>query len=163
MRLPDKTIMEKIKASYTPGSELEQVLRKIRHRPAAMLREAGDNEAHELALVAAQELSREDGPRIAVFDLDGFDTHAAQGGSDGEHGEQLNNYDRVLRVLKDNLGDAYNDTLILTLTEFGRKFEQNGGYGTEHGYGTAVLMAGGLVKKAEIHADWPGLKSKDLF
>ena len=163
MRLPDKTIMEKIQASYTPGSELEQVLRKIRHRPAAMLREAGDNEAHELALVAAQELSREDGPRIAVFDLDGFDTHAAQGGSDGEHGEQLNNYDRVLRVLKDNLGDAYNDTLILTLTEFGRKFEQNGGYGTEHGYGTAVLMAGGLVKKAEIHADWPGLKSKDLF
>lgn len=163
MRLPDKTIMEKIQASYTPGSELEQVLRKIRHRPAAMLREAGDNEAHELALVAAQELSREDGPRIAVFDLDGFDTHAAQGGSDGEHGEQLNNYDRVLRVLKDNLGDAYNDTLILTLTEFGRKFEQNGGYGTEHGYGTAVLMAGGLVKKAEVHADWPGLKSKDLF
>ena len=163
MRLPDKTIMEKIQASYTPGSELEQVLRKIRHRPAAMLREAGDNEAHELALVAARELSREDGPRIAVFDLDGFDTHAAQGGSDGEHGEQLNNYDRVLRVLKDNLGDVYNDILILTLTEFGRKFEQNGGYGTEHGYGTAVLMAGGLVKKAEIHADWPGLKSKDLF
>ena len=24
-------------------------------------------------------------------------------------------------------------------------------------------MAGGLVKKAEVHADWPGLKSKDLF
>ena len=114
-------------------------------------------------IVAADELARQDGPRIAVFDLDGFDTHAAQGGRDGEHGEQLNNYDRVLSVLKDNLGDAYDNTLILTLTEFGRKVEQNGGYGTEHGYGTAILMAGGLVRKAEIHADWPGLRSKDLF
>ena len=163
MRMPSNSALESIQASYTPGSDLAQTLDRIRHRPAAMMVQHGDNEAHELAKVAADELSREDGPRIAVFDLDGFDTHAAQGGSDGEHGEQLNNYDRVLSVLKDNLGDAYDNTLIMTLTEFGRKVEQNGGYGTEHGYGTAILMAGGLVKKAEIHADWPGLRSKDMF
>lgn len=163
MRMPSNTALEKIQASYTPGSDLAQTLDRIRHRPAAMMVQHGDNEAHELARVAADELARADGPRIAVFDLDGFDTHAAQGGRDGEHGEQLNNYDRVLSVLKDNLGDAYDTTLILTLTEFGRKVEQNGGYGTEHGYGTAILMAGGLVRRAEIHADWPGLRSKDLF
>ena len=163
MRMPSNSALESIQASYTPGSDLAHTLDRIRHRPAAMMVQHGDNEAHELAKVAADELSREDGPRIAVFDLDGFDTHAAQGGSDGEHGEQLNNYDRVLSVLKDNLGDAYDNTLIMTLTEFGRKVEQNGGYGTEHGYGTAILMAGGLVKKAEIHADWPGLRSKDMF
>ena len=163
MRMPSNSALESIQASYTPGSDLAHTLDRIRHRPAAMMVQNGDNEAHELAKVAADELSREDGPRIAVFDLDGFDTHAAQGGSDGEHGEQLNNYDRVLSVLKDNLGDAYDNTLIMTLTEFGRKVEQNGGYGTEHGYGTAILMAGGLVKKAEIHADWPGLRSKDMF
>ncbi|HCA91682.1 MAG TPA: hypothetical protein DEP10_07030, partial [Alphaproteobacteria bacterium] len=163
MRMPSNNALEKIQASYTPGSDLAQTLDRIRHRPAAMMVQNGDNEAHELAKVAADELAREDGPRIAVFDIDGFDTHAAQGGRDGEHGEQLNNYDRVLSVLKDNLGDAYDNTLILTLTEFGRKVEQNGGYGTEHGYGTAILMAGGLVRKSEIHADWPGLKLKDLF
>lgn len=163
MRMPSNSALGSIQASYTPGSDLAHTLDRIRHRPAAMMVQHGDNEAHELAKVAADELSREDGPRIAVFDLDGFDTHAAQGGSDGEHGEQLNNYDRVLSVLKDNLGDAYDNTLIMTLTEFGRKVEQNGGYGTEHGYGTAILMAGGLVKKAEIHADWPGLRSKDMF
>ena len=163
MRMPSNSALESIQASYTPGSDLAHTLDRIRHRPAAMMVQHGDNEAHELAKLAADELSREDGPRIAVFDLDGFDTHAAQGGSDGEHGEQLNNYDRVLSVLKDNLGDAYDNTLIMTLTEFGRKVEQNGGYGTEHGYGTAILMAGGLVKKAEIHADWPGLRSKDMF
>ena len=55
------------------------------------------------------------------------------------------------------------DTLIITLTEFGRKIEQNGGNGTEHGYGTAVLIMGGLVKKAQVYSDWPGLNRKNLF
>ena len=147
MRLPGSSDMEMINASYTPGSDLDKTMRRVRHRPDTMMKRArGDNEAHKLANVAADELSREDGPRIAVFDLDGFDTHAAQGGEDGEHGEKLNNYDKVLRVLKDRMGDEFDNTLVLTLTEFGRKFEQNGGYGTEHGYGTAILMAGGLVK-----------------
>ena len=96
-------------------------------RPPCCAR-SGDNEPHELARVAAQELSREDGPRIAVFDLDGFDTHAAQGGSDGEHGEQLNNYDTVLSRAEAAISatPVMTTTLILTLTEFGRKFEQNG-------------------------------------
>ena len=163
MRLPRSDQMEKIQASYTAGSELAETMMRIQQRPASMLREAGSNKAHELARIAAHELAREDGPRVAVFDLEGFDTHAAQGGTDGEHGEKLHDYDRVLRVLKRELGDVYQDSLILTLTEFGRKFEQNGGYGTEHGYGTAVLMAGGLVRGGKVHADWPGLKKKDLF
>lgn len=163
MRLPGSDALRKISESYTPESELAKTLSRIQHRPLEMMRQGGRNEAHELASVAAAELAREDGPRVAVFDLDGFDTHAAQGGTDGEHGEQLHNYDRVLKALKRDLGDSYNDTIILTLTEFGRKVEQNGGYGTEHGYGTAVLMAGGLVRKAQVHADWPGMKKKELF
>ena len=78
-------------------------------------------------------------------------------------GEKLNQYDKILGVLNEGLGPVFDDTLILTLTEFGRKIEENGGYGTEHVYGTAILMAGGLLKKAQIFADWPGLKSKNLF
>ena len=163
MDMPTKTQIKRIKETFTPDSDLAKTLNQIQHRPVSMMRKLQDNEAHELAKTAAQELAREDGPRVAVFDLDGFDTHAAQGGGDGEHGEQLQNYDRILKVLKQDLGYEYDNSLILTLTEFGRKVEQNGGYGTEHGYGTAVLMAGGLVRNAKVHADWPGLKSKDLF
>ena len=59
--------------------------------------------------------------------------------------------------------ETFNNSLIVTLTEFGRTIKQNSGNGTEHGYGSAVLMAGGLVKKAQVHADWPGLKRKELF
>ena len=59
--------------------------------------------------------------------------------------------------------EAFNNTLVLTLTEFGRTIKQNSSNGTEHGYGSAILMAGGLVKKAQVHTDWPGLKKKELF
>ena len=59
--------------------------------------------------------------------------------------------------------EAFDNTLIVTLTEFGRTIKQNSSNGTEHGYGSAVFLAGGLVKKAQIHTDWPGLKRKELF
>ena len=56
--------------------------------------------------------------------------------------------------------EAFDNSLIITLTEFGRTIKQNSGNGTEHGYGSAILMAGGLLKKSQLYADWPGLKEK---
>ena len=61
------------------------------------------------------------------------------------------------------MGKEFENTLVLTLTEFGRTIKQNSSNGTEHGYGTAVLMSGGLIKKSDIYTDWPGLKKKELF
>ena len=100
---------------------------------------------------------------MAVFELDGFDTHAAQGGVNGSHADELEEINNIVTILYENLGKAFDNTLILTLTEFGRTIKQNGGYGTEHGYGSAILMAGGLLKKSQVYTDWPGLKKKDLF
>ena len=162
MALPYRPELIKIAGSYPQGSEVSKAMEKVIARPKSMMRKSGSNDAADLADTAAIELARADGPRVAVFDLDGFDTHAAQGGDDGEHGERLSDYDEIIKRLREGLGDAFDNTLILTLTEFGRKLDQNGGYGTEHGYGTAVMMAGGLVRK-RIYADWPGLKTKELF
>ena len=105
----------------------------------------------------------ENGPSVAVFELGGFDTHAAQGTIDGLLADQLEDVNVLVKVLKDNLGDSFKNTLILTLTEFGRTIKQNGGNGTEHGWGSAILMAGGLIKKSQVFTDWPGLKKSDLF
>tara|TARA_B100001057_G_scaffold96453_1_gene93082 strand:- start:35 stop:1171 length:1137 start_codon:yes stop_codon:yes gene_type:complete len=162
MALPYRPELITIAGSYPQGSEVSKAMEKVIARPKSMMRKSGSNDAADLADTAAIELARADGPRVAVFDLDGFDTHAAQGGDDGEHGERLSDYDEIIKRLREGLGDAFDNTLILTLTEFGRKLDQNGGYGTEHGYGTAVMMAGGLVRK-RIYADWPGLKTKELF
>ncbi len=117
-----------------------------------------------LASNAANELSKLDGPRVAVFEVDGFDTHAAQGATNGAHADCLSDYDNIIKSLKSSMTkEAFDNTLILTLTEFGRTIKQNSSNGTEHGYGSAVLMVGGLIKKSQVHTDWPGLKRKELF
>ena len=160
--LPRDFVMDKVADSYQHDAEIKEMMAKIQGRPRSMSFYTS-SDIDVLARQAAEQLADAAGPRVAVFDIGGFDTHAAQGGSDGEHGEKLRDYDRVLKLLSIGLKDALDDTLILTLTEFGRKLHQNGGYGTEHGYGTAILMAGGLVKRSQVYADWPGLKSGDLF
>ena len=121
------------------------------------------NDRNKLAKEAAKQLKDSSGPRVAVFELDGYDTHAAQGGVDGAHADELEEVNNIVEILHRNLGEAFNDTLIVTLTEFGRNSKRNGGYGTEHGYGSAILMAGGLLKKAQVYTDWPGLKKRELF
>ena len=160
--LPNKGLLNIIEGEFDQYSEndLSATLSMVKKRKFNSY--AGQNNS-SLAREAGKQLSDPNGPRVAVFQVEEFDTHAAQGGVHGTHADCLREYDQILRGLKASMGSAFKDTLILTLTEFGRTIKQNGGNGTEHGYGTAVLMAGGLIKKSEVHADWPGLKRKELF
>ena len=128
------------------------------------LRNDASRDSWALASSAGFELSKANGPRVAVFEVDGFDTHAAQGATNGAHADCLSDYDKIVKGLNQSMSkDAFNNTLIVTLTEFGRTIKQNSSNGTEHGYGSAIFLAGGLVKKAQVHTDWPGLKRKELF
>ena len=162
-KLPYPSTLKIIQEAYKQYDEklLSENLEIIQTRE---LSNTTSDESWVLASNAANELSKPDGPRVAVFEVDGFDTHAAQGGTNGAHADCLSDYDNIIRSLKSSMTkEAFDNTLILTLTEFGRTIKQNSGNGTEHGYGSAVLMAGGLVKKAQVHTDWPGLKRKELF
>ena len=160
---PSPEIMKLVSTTYPHNSILKSTIERVMMRPYSMLSGTGSRKAYRLAGTAARALAKPDGPRIAVFDMNGFDTHAAQGGSNGEHADKLYNLDKIFGKLRENLGTSFDDTLIVTLTEFGRKIEQNGGNGTEHGYGTAILMMGGLIKEAKVFSDWPGLKQKNMF
>ena len=162
-KVPNDKLLRRISSSFEENALLDQAMQQVLSRPRSMLVSSSPRNAVNLAETAATEMKKSNGPRVAVFDFDGFDTHAAQGGDDGLAGEKLNSVDELINTLHVGLGDAFADTLIVTLTEFGRKVEQNGGYGTEHGYGTAILLCGGLLKKAQVLADWPGLKTKNLF
>jgi uncharacterized protein (DUF1501 family) len=116
-----------------------------------------------LALTAGKEMSRPGGPNVSVIRLTEFDTHSHQGTDDGRQPRLLATLDQVFDNYKKGLGDAWNNTIIMTLTEFGRTVQENGSEGTDHGYGTAGLLAGGLLKKSSVIANWPGLGNKDLF
>ena len=164
-RLPSDETLKLLEEDYQNDEFLSNVLSTIRKRPIAMMepKSRSDKDMNGLAKIAAQQLSDINGPSIAVFDIGGFDTHADQGGDFGQHGKQLQQFDNVIGTLRDQMGHSFNNTIIVSLTEFGRTMNQNGGSGTEHGYGTAILMAGGLLPKSRIISDWPGLKKKDLF
>ena len=160
---PSPEIMKRVSETYPDNSNLKSTIERVMMRPYSMLSGRGSRKAYRLAGTAAKALAKPDGPRVAVFDINGFDTHAAQGGSDGEHADKLYNLDKIFGKLRENLGTSFDDTLIVTLTEINRKIEQNGGNGTEHGYGSAVLMMGGIIKKAQVFSDWPGLKRRNMF
>lgn len=113
-----------------------------------------------LAADAGQRLKLDDGPRVAVLDYVGFDTHSGQ---PGQQSEKLGDVDAAIGLLRQNLGPVWNDTLVVTVTEFGRTAAENGSYGTDHGWGSAIIVVGGRLKKSGIVADWPGLKKSALF
>ncbi len=162
-KLPSKTTLGLIQQAYKDFDEklLSETLKIVMTRD---LKNSGSDENWSLASNAGEQLSKLNGPRVAVFEVDGFDTHAAQGATNGAHADCLSDYDRIISGLKQAMtSEAFNNTLIVTLTEFGRTIKQNSSNGTEHGYGSAIFLAGGLVKKAQVHTDWPGLRKKDLF
>ena len=117
MSMPHKPELMTIAGSYPEGSALRKAMEKVISRPKSMMQQSNSNDAADLADTAATELARADGPRVAVFDLDGFDTHAAQGGDDGAHGEKLSDYDEIINRLRDGLGDAFDNLSLIHISE----------------------------------------------
>jgi len=60
------------------------------------------------------------------------------------------------------MGEAWRETVVALITEFGRTARINGTDGTDHGTATVALLAGGALKGGRVIADWPGLKAADL-
>lgn len=116
-----------------------------------------------LAREAAQRMRPDDGPMVGLIDFNGFDTHATQGAAEGLHATRLKQVDDVLQAFRAAMGPRWQDSLVLTVTEFGRTAAENGTTGTDHGWGTCILAAGGLVRRGGIVADWPGLAPQKLF
>ena len=117
----------------------------------------------EVANAAAGFIKREEGPRVAVFDTTGWDTHANEGGAEGQLSGRLKALDAGLRTLKEQLGPAWKDTVVVLATEFGRTAAINGTRGTDHGTAAAAFMVGGAVKGGRVVADWPGLSARALY
>lgn len=117
----------------------------------------------ETVRAAAGFLRQQDGPQVAVFDTTGWDTHANEGGAEGQLTGRLAALDKGLATLKGELGPVWKDTAVLLVTEFGRTAAINGTRGTDHGTATVAFLAGGAVAGGRVIADWPGLSSRALY
>ncbi len=110
--------------------------------------------------LAASLMRGADGARIAMIELNGWDTHANQRGT---FARPARNLDALLGAYAVAMGDAWKDTLVLVATEFGRTARYNGTGGTDHGTASAALVMGGAVRGKRVLADWPGLGDAQLF
>ncbi|MDB6177468.1 DUF1501 domain-containing protein [Paracoccus sp. Z330] len=98
--------------------------------------------------------------RIATFSISGWDSHANQA---RVIGRALNRLSDAILTLRDGLGQNWQRTTVLAMTEFGRTVRENGSGGTDHGTGGAMLMAGGAIRGARVYGKWPGISEQDLY
>ncbi len=119
-----------------------------------------DRSFEMMAGAAGRLLAQPNGPRIAVLETGGWDTHAGQ---NARLATALGQLDAGLAGLKAGLGDAWGKTVVLAVTEFGRTARVNGTGGTDHGTGGVAFLVGGAVAGGRVRADWPGLGAGKLF
>jgi uncharacterized protein (DUF1501 family) len=120
--------------------------------------------ARVLADAGGKLLAQPNGPRIAVLELQGWDTHTGQGlGQNGRMAVALQQMNAAFAALKAALGPAWSKTVVMTATEFGRTARPNGSGGTDHGTATALFLGGGAIDGKRVIADWPGLEFAQLY
>jgi len=90
---------------------------------------------------------------LGFVDVGGWDTHVNQGGATGYLAGRLGELGRGLAGYADEMGPAWNDTVVVVISEFGRTFRENGDRGTDHGHGSAYWVMGGAVKGGRIVGD----------
>ncbi len=116
----------------------------------------------ESAGAAAKFLARPNGPRIGALAFDGWDTHANEGADSGRLAALLAALDGAIAAVETEMKDAWRETVVAVITEFGRTARINGTEGTDHGTATVALLAGGALKGGRVVSDWPGLKPANL-
>ena len=117
----------------------------------------------EAAGATANFLARTEGPRVGALALDGWDTHVNEGAVKGRLANLLGALDGAIAEIETNMGDAWRETAVVLITEFGRTARINGNDGTDHGTATVAILAGGALKGGRVLGDWPGLKDTDLY
>lgn len=152
------------------GVRLIQQVAQQEYKPAAEYPKTGL--AGQLA-TAARLIKADIGLEVIEIDYGGWDTHNNQGnGVGGSFGNQLQQLGDALAAFCTDLGDRLNDTLVLTLSDFGRTAAENGTGGTDHGWANAMLALGGGVRaaapggagaKRPVVTKWPGLAEDQLY
>jgi uncharacterized protein (DUF1501 family) len=105
----------------------------------------------------AQLMKSNVGLEVAFAEVGGWDTHVNQGAAQGQLATRLDDFARSIAALVADLGDRMEDTVVLTMSEFGRTVKENGNRGTDHGHGNAMLVIGGRVRGGRVYGRWPGL------
>lgn len=127
--------------------------------PAAYPRDSSGNPTElSLALADTARLIRSGaGLRIATIDYDDWDMHEWAGVHSGWMNDKLTELAGALAAFVTDLGPAFANTNIVTISDFGRRIDTNGTQGLDHGHGNQMLLLGGGIRGGVVHGAWPGL------
>ena len=166
---PSADLVMRLEALYADDRGLLEALmraRALREQPGMneMPANAGGRQAAlVLANKAGEMLAAPRGPRVAVLEMGGWDTHANQANPNGALANNLRTLDAALATLRESLAGAWPRSVVLVATEFGREVAINGTMGTDHGTGGAAFVLGGAVAGGRAIGDWPGLARSQRY
>ena len=100
---------------------------------------------------------------LGFVDVGGWDTHVNEGNADGYLANRIGELGRGLALLADTLGDKWDNTVVIVVSEFGRTFRENGDRGTDHGHGSVYWVLGGKIQGGRIAGRQVGVTEATLF
>ena len=103
------------------------------------------------------------GVQVAFADISGWDHHVNEGATEGQLANVLRDFSQSLAAFWTDLGDLGEDTVIVTMSEFGRTARENGNRGTDHGHANVMFVLGGPVRGGRVYGRWPGLDQSQLY
>src|SRR5437016_7440397 len=103
------------------------------------------------------------GVQVAFADIGGWDHHVNEGNTQGQLANVLREFSQSLAAFWIDLGDLAEDTVVVTMSEFGRTARENGNRGTDHGHANVMFVLGGPVKGGKVYGRWPGLDQSQLY
>jgi uncharacterized protein (DUF1501 family) len=103
------------------------------------------------------------GVQVAFADIGGWDHHVNEGSTEGQLANVLGEFSQSLAAFWTDLGDLGEDTVVVTMSEFGRTARENGNRGTDHGHANVMFVLGGPVKGGKVYGRWPGLDQSQLY
>lgn len=150
-----------------------QQLSALADRPYQPAANYPETEFARKLMQVAQLIKADVGLEVAEVDLDGWDTHASQGGANGQFANLARTLGEGVAAFTRDLEGRLDDVLVVTLTDFGRTAAENGTQGTDHGWANCMFLAGGPVRNGHraaresgsprlVAGKWPGLAPDQL-
>ncbi len=112
--------------------------------------------------MVAKLIKAEVGLEVACVDMGGWDTHVAQGTTEGNMARLMDELARSLIAFYEDLQSRMDRVTVVVMSEFGRRVAENGGLGTDHGHGNMMMVMGGGINGGQVYARWPGLRTEHL-
>jgi len=167
-KLREKGSMDELQTMYSdtqPGRDTFEAMKLIEsidrqpYSPAAAYPESKFGQSlQQIARLVKADI----GVEVAFAEIGGWDTHANQS---PRLTNLLSDFGRSIAAFSTDLGDRFEDVMLVTMSEFGRTARENGNGGTDHGHANVMFIAGGsaALKGGEVHGAWPGLEPEQLY